>query len=141
MAYKPVTPQQYDSALKDGGERLSRIIQADGVRYDRDHDVVVIKLSDKASVEVERAAIPEWSSLSMDDMQEIRLSAVRDAIAVGSYDVHVSIEGLLRDVLPVAFLSRAFAQRGGTATSDAKAAAVRSNGARGGRPRKIAVGM
>ncbi|HEU4885908.1 MAG TPA: DUF2442 domain-containing protein [Longimicrobium sp.] len=50
-------------------------------------------------------------------------------------DVHIAVAGVLVRMLGPA-LPRAFAQKGGSSTSEAKAAAARANGARGGRPRK-----
>jgi hypothetical protein len=50
-------------------------------------------------------------------------------------DVHIAVAGVLVRMLGPAML-RAFAQRGGSSTSERKAAAARANGARGGRPRK-----
>ncbi len=50
-------------------------------------------------------------------------------------DVHIAVAGVLVRMLGPA-LPRAFAQKGGSSTSERKAAAARANGARGGRPRK-----
>jgi hypothetical protein len=50
-------------------------------------------------------------------------------------DVHIAVAGVLVRMLGPA-LPRVFAQKGGSSTSERKAAAARANGARGGRPRK-----
>ena len=136
MGYKSITDEQYEAGRAAGRVRLSSALRAESVRFDSDSQTVVIRLSDKVSVGVSKATFTEWDTLSDDEMRDIRLSAVRDALAVGTHDVQVSIEGLLRDVMPEPLLNRAFAQRGGAATSPAKALAARVNGARGGRPKK-----
>lgn len=141
MAYKRITEKQYDEALEAGRQRLSHALCAEAVRYDRDADAIQIALTDTTTISVKRTAIPEWASLSPDAMGEVRLSAVGDAIAVEGYDVQVGITGLLKGILPEIFFRVAFAQRGGAATSPAKAKAARANGTLGGRPKKVAVAV
>lgn len=58
-----------------------------------------------------------------------------EALAWEDLDVHITVAGVLARMLGPA-MTRAFAQRGGSSTSERKAAAARANGARGGRPRK-----
>jgi hypothetical protein len=55
-----------------------------------------------------------------------------------SLDVEIAVSSLVAAVLGSRRLCAAFAQRGGTRTSKAKAAAARANGAKGGRPRNRA---
>jgi hypothetical protein len=69
-----------------------------------------------------------------------QLAAVRpcfggEALEWEDLDVHIGVAGVLVRMLGPA-LPRAFAQKGGSSTSERKAAAARANGARGGRPRK-----
>jgi hypothetical protein len=70
----------------------------------------------------------------------VELAAVQPAVGGEGLewedlDVHIAVVGVLVRMLGPA-LPRAFAQKGGSATSERKAAAARANGARGGRPRK-----
>lgn len=58
-----------------------------------------------------------------------------EALEWEALDVHIGVAGVLVRMLGPA-LPRAFAQKGGSSTSERKAAAARANGARGGRPRK-----
>lgn len=141
MGYKPITPEQYEEGRRIGRERLANALRAESVRYDPVSDSVVIGLSDTLTFGVKRSAIHEWADIPAEEFNKVRLSAVRDAIALGDYHVHINIAGLLSEALPNAFLRVAFAKRGGAAKSPEKAAAARANGALGGRPRKVPVGM
>jgi hypothetical protein len=69
-----------------------------------------------------------------------QLAAVRpafggEALEWEELDEHISVAGVLARMLGPA-MTRAFAQKGGSSTSERKAAAARANGARGGRPRR-----
>ncbi len=136
MAFRQITTEQYEAAIAAAEAQGSRGVQVEAVNYDSDRDAITIQLSNVVSIEIMRSAVTEWADLPATDMQAIRLSAARDALAAGSSDVHVDIAGLLIDVIPDQLFRKAFARRGGQTTSDAKATAARANGARGGRPRK-----
>lgn len=57
-----------------------------------------------------------------------------EALEWEDLDVHIGVAGVLIRLLGAA-MPRAFAQKGGSSTSERKAAAARANGAKGGRPR------
>ena len=97
---------------------------------------MVLTVSDRCTLSLRRDLFTEWADVSDDHFATIRLSALQDAVMLEDHDVQISIAGLLRDALPPSFLSFALAQRGGAATSPAKAKAAQRNGALGGRPRK-----
>lgn len=140
MGYKAITQKQYDHALAAGRKRLSRALRAESVRYDSGNGVVEIKLSNAVTVAVARSAITEWAQVPEKEMHEVRLSPLREAIAVPTHDVEIGVEGLLRDILPDDLFRRAFAHRGGSTKSQAKAEAARANGALGGRRKVVAAG-
>jgi hypothetical protein len=137
MAYQPITEAQIEVARAAGRQRRAQALHAEAVRYDPEGATVEIKLSDALMVRVSRTVLAEWADLPGEAWPRLRLSAERDALAVGDHDVQISIEGLLRAVLPDGFIRRALAHRGGKATSQAKTAAARVNGTAGGRPRKL----
>jgi hypothetical protein len=60
------------------------------------------------------------------------------AIAWPELDIDFSVAEMVPHVLGITTVSE-IARRAGSATSEAKSAAARSNGARGGRPRRVAV--
>ncbi|WP_207460853.1 hypothetical protein [Azospirillum sp. SYSU D00513] len=134
MAYNKITPEQYEAGLAVGRAQLAKASLAEGVRYNGADDAVIIEMP-KATIAIPRSEIREFSHFTQAEMTELRLSALGDALAVGSFDVHVDIGGLLADLLP---LGTVFARRGGATKSDAKARAAKENGKLGGRPRKAA---
>lgn len=136
MAYKPMTDEEYEAGLARGRKRLEKATIATTVSYDAKQDAIIVELSNDCAVRIPRRNVSEFAELRTAEMNNIRLSAIGDAIAVGSHDVHVDVGGLLRDVFPASLLGKRFAALGGKATSAAKARAARENGARGGRPRK-----
>jgi hypothetical protein len=81
--------------------------------------------------------LPELSGASPAELGDVRLSPAGGAIDFPKLDQHISVDGMLGDVLPGPLLSAAFASCGGRARSEAKASAARQNGKKGGRPRKL----
>lgn len=134
MPFKPVADEQYEAGFLRGRKRLGKAAIAQKVSYDPQRDGLVIDL-DSCSLYVPRSKIEEFGDLTPEDMKKVRLSAIGDAIAVGSHDVHVDLSGLLADLFPEAALDKALARRGGRSTSPAKAQAARVNGMKGGRPK------
>jgi hypothetical protein len=85
-------------------------------------------------------AVHELSKAKVKDLQAIRLSPARDTIIVDSLDAHISVEGLLRDVLATNSIfsrlaSTLLGSSGGQKTSERKRLASAENGRKGGRPR------
>jgi len=70
-----------------------------------------------------------------DQLAEIEVLGAGYGLHWESLDVDLSIPGLLAGIFGT---SAYMARRAGQATSPAKAAAARANGAKGGRPRKMA---
>ena len=89
------------------------------------------------SLGIPRWKIGELTGLSPEDLSGIRLSAIGDAITVGSCDVQIDLAGLIADIMSQTVVEKAFIKRGGRTTSLTKANASRANGGKGGRPRKI----
>jgi hypothetical protein len=136
MAFKPITEEQYVAGADIGRHRLETATIAQSVSYDATGDRIVLEIKD-CNLGIPRWKISELTGLSPQDLADIRLSAIGDAITVGSRDVQIDLAGLIADVMPQTVVEKAFAKRGGRATSSTKANASRVNGAKGGRPRKI----
>jgi hypothetical protein len=62
----------------------------------------------------------------------------KNGIHLHPYDVHMSVEALVGSLMPPSLVFRRVGKIGGRARSEAKKAAARANGAKGGRPRKVA---
>jgi hypothetical protein len=93
------------------------------------------------SLVVPISTIHELASATPKDLRELHLSPSRDTIISDTLDVHISVEGLIRDVHQsnAAFrglISTLWGARGGRSTSDRKRASSAENGKKGGRPPK-----
>lgn len=115
-------------------DERARVANARLVRYMTKADAVALTMRSGAEVVVPRAFIDELRDVPKAKLGDVALTPGGDAIAVEAFDVHISIAGLLRDVFGLNAGQRA----GGRARTPAKLAAVRANGAKGGRPRKTA---
>jgi hypothetical protein len=102
--------------------------------FDRATGRIVVELKQGGSFAFPPTMYPELASLSAAQLSAVRPFASGEALEWEEPDVHIAVAGVLVKMLGPAML-RAFAQRGGSATSERKAAAARANGARGGRPR------
>jgi hypothetical protein len=106
-------------------------------RYERPRDAIVLGLSTGAVLAVPRAAVPGVASIDPAKLKLVEVEPPGYSIWFELPDVGVRLETLLQAALgPQA---RGIAARTlGTSTSPAKVAAVRANGALGGRPLTMA---
>ena len=111
---------------------------ATAVHYDRATRRVVMDLSNGATY-----AFPVSAVRALDGMTDGQLSRVEVMPPTGgsglrwdAEDIDLSVPGLLLAAIGPTLGMRVLGQKGGRTKSPAKAAASRTNGARGGRPRK-----
>jgi hypothetical protein len=130
-----LTDAQIGAAVERG--RIARLTEprAANARYDRDAGRVIVELTNGCVF-----AFPPRLAQGLEVATDDQLAAV-EILGTGyglhweALDVDLSVPGLLAGL----FGTRAFmARNAGRATSPAKSAAARSNGAKGGRPRKSA---
>jgi hypothetical protein len=103
--------------------------------YDPATGRLVVELKLGGSFAFPPAMYPQLEGRSAAQLGQVQPSLSGDALEWDDLDVHIAVAGILVRMLGPAML-RAFGQRGGSSTSERKAAAARANGARGGRPRK-----
>ena len=109
--------------------------RAETARYDSIRDHVVLDLDNGCTFAFPPRLVQGLENAREDQLAEIELLGAGYGLHWESLDVDISIPGLLAGI----FGTRAYmAARAGRATSTVKAAAARTNGARGGRPRKVA---
>ena len=116
-------------------------LQARELRYMKDLRALLIGFADKSAVLLPIKNYPELAKLDRGELEQLKLGFAGRALCLDSRDLHVSIAGLLaasKDLMSVA--KTVVAIRNGSRVSQAKAAASRENGKKGGRPRKIATG-
>jgi hypothetical protein len=87
--------------------------------------------------------IQELALATVSDLRALHLSPTRDTIISDTLDVHISVEGLIRDLQQSAVFNRIVSTlrgaQGGRSVSDKKRIASAENGKKGGRPRKVSV--
>lgn len=103
--------------------------------YDPETGRIVVELKLGGAFAFQPEMYPELEGRSPAQLARVMPSPSGEAVEWEDLDVQVAVAGVLVRMLGPAMM-RAFAQRGGSATSERKAAAARANGARGGRPRK-----
>jgi hypothetical protein len=128
-----LTDADIDAAVERGRIARQTEPRAAAVRYDSKTSRIVIDLTNGCVF-----AFPPHLAQGLEQATDEELAAV-EVLGAGyglhweALDVDLSVPGLLAGL----FGTRAYmARKAGQATSPAKAAAARANGAKGGRPRK-----
>lgn len=131
-----LTDVKIDAALERGKALRISEPRAASARYDRQHGRLVVDLTNGCTF-----AFPPRLARGLEHATDDELSAV-EILGAGyglrwdALDADLSIAGLLVGI----FGTHAYmARQAGQATSPAKAAAARVNGAKGGRPRRPAL--
>jgi hypothetical protein len=96
---------------------------------------MVVELTNGCTFAFPTALVQGLSDAQDEQLEEVELLGDGYGLHWENLDVDYSVQGLLAGVFGTASW---MAQRAGRATSPAKAAAARANGAKGGRPRKRA---
>jgi hypothetical protein len=111
--------------------------RAASARYDRSLGKILIELTNGCTFSFPPRLAQGLEFATDDQLFDIEILGSGYGLHWEALDADLSVPGLLAGVLG----TRAFmARRAGQATSAAKAAAARVNGAKGGRPRKAALG-
>jgi Protein of unknown function (DUF2442) len=110
--------------------------RADRVRYDAKSGLIMLDLRGGAILGLPVDAIRELAGAKPNQLKAIRAGFGGESITLEDLDVDISIPGLLRDLVGMTSAATLLGRKGGSVTSEAKAAAVRENGKLGGRPRK-----
>lgn len=130
------TAAELDAARRRGEEEDRIRPRAQHAHYDARNKRIVIELRKGAVVAIPLTHLPELDGATPRQLGEARASRFGDAIEFEDFDMHISVTGLLRDVVGLTGAASMIGSEGGKATSPAKASAARANGKRGGRPRK-----
>jgi hypothetical protein len=129
-----ITDAQIDAALERGKLALETEPRAATARYDRQLDRVIVDLTNGCTFAFPPRIAQGLETATADQLAEVEILGLGYGLHWEGLDVDLSLPGLMAGILG----TKAFARRAGQATSPAKAAAARANGAKGGRPRKAA---
>lgn len=132
-----LTDAQIDAALERG--KVARLHEPRGAtaRYDQVLDRVIVELTNGCTFAFPPRLAQGLESATADQLAQVEILGGGYGLHWEALDVDLAIPGLLAGL----FGTRTFmARRAGQATSPAKAAAARRNGAKGGRPRQAAGG-
>jgi len=132
-----LTDAQIDAAAERGRIAHSEEPLARAARYDRDLGRLVVALTNGCTFTFPPRLAQGLETATEDQLAQVEILGAGYGLHWEALDADLSIPGLLAGL----FGTKAYmARRAGQATSPAKAAAARANGAKGGRPRKSARG-
>jgi len=95
---------------------------------------------DQSAVALPIKNYPELTVLSKNELESLSLGFGGSSLCLDARDLHVSIAGLVAASQPLMDMAATLiAARNGSKSSTSKAAAARSNGSKGGRPRLTAL--
>ncbi len=130
-----LTDAQIDAALERGAAARLHEPRAAAARYDRQLDRVVVELMNGCTFAFPPCLAQGLEDATDDQVAEVEILGAGYGLHWEALDADLSISGLLAGL----FGTRSYmARQAGRATSPAKAAAARANGAKGGRPRNSA---
>ncbi len=140
VTLKPITPEAIRKANERGAATVNAptaIVHAEmsaleGATY------LHLAFRDGSRLWVPVSRIEELARASEEALRGLEVAPSRDSISFPAIDVDIYVPGLLADLYGSQVLAVS-GRRGGKRTSPEKAAAVRENGRKGGRPRKKAV--
>lgn len=130
-----LTDAAIDAALERGRAAHASEPRAAAARYDRSSGRVIVDLENGCTFAFPPRLAQGLEAASDDQLSAVEILGQGYGLHWEVLDVDLSLPGLMAGI----FGTKAWmARRAGQATSAAKAAASRANGAKGGRPRKSA---
>ena len=135
-----ITETELKAAEARGRELLEREPRALAAHYDRATGRVVIELANGCLYAFPAQLAQGLRGASDDDLAKVIVDGVGFGLHWPVLDADLYVPALVAGVFGTrAWMARELARMAGRTTSPAKAAAARVNGAKGGRPRKVAL--
>jgi hypothetical protein len=136
-----VTDAQLKAAEARGRTMLETEPQALAAHYDRETGRVVVDLANGCSYACPARLVQDLAGASSEALAGVEVDGLGFNLHWPELDVDLYVPALVSGIFGTrAWMTRALARTAGQATSPVKAAAARANGAKGGRPRKMAHG-
>ena len=132
-----LTDAQIGAALERGRAVRPEEPRAATAHYDRGLDRVVVELTNGCTFAFPPRLAQGLEAATADQLAQVEVLGAGGGLHWEALDTDLSVPGLLAGL----FGTKAYmARHAGRATSPAKAAAARANGAKGGRPRRAGHG-
>jgi len=128
-----LTDAEIAAAIERGRVYRETHPHAASARYDRKADRVIVELTSGATFAFPPRLVQGLADATPDQLAEVEVLGAGSGLHWEALDVDYSVPGLVNGLFGTA---KWMAGRAGRASSPAKAAAARANGAKGGRPRK-----
>ena len=109
-------------------------LYAQSARYDKRNHRILIELTNGYLLGIPVSTLPHLASATAQQLSEVETGG--DDLTFPSLDADYSVPAIVLSWMNTRQAARELARVAGRATSPAKARAARSNGAKGGRPRK-----
>jgi hypothetical protein len=133
-----ISDAEIEAARRRYDERLRTEPLATSVRYDEPTDKVVIEINNGATLIVPRLLMQGLTEATVAQLRRGDIAGHGTCLEWRDVDADFTIISLLGGVFGGKRWMAELARRAGSTPSPAKAAAARRNGAKGGRPRKVA---
>ena len=130
-----LTDEAIEAARERGREELSSGPVAVEASYDSTRDRVVVELDSGFSLGIPRRVLEGLRDASAVQLERVEILGPGTAIAWDEPDVSFTIAGLVQGLFGSKRWMAELGRAGGSKRSELKAAAVRLNGKKGGRPR------
>jgi hypothetical protein len=136
-----VADAQLKAAEARGREMLKTEPRALATRYDQSTGRIVLDLTNGCTYAFPAQLVQELQGANPADLASVVVDGVGFNLHWPALDVDLYVPALVSGIFRTrAWMTRELARVAGRTSSPAKAAAARSNGAKGGRPRKVAGG-
>ncbi len=136
-----VSDRELKHAEAAGKTMLATEPRAAAARYDRETGRIVIELTNGCGYAFPAALVQDLQNARADQLADVRVDGYGFNLNFPALDVDLYVPALVSGIFGTrAWMARELARIAGRKTSLAKASAARANGAKGGRPRKVARG-
>jgi hypothetical protein len=125
-----------EAALARGRRMMAEEPRAVSARYDRASGMIVLGLTNDCTFAFPARRVEELEQATESEIAEVEIAGAGFALHWPTRDADLSLNGLMSGIFGTRRWMSELGRRAGSATSPAKAAAARANGAKGGRPRK-----
>lgn len=134
-----VNDVDYQAADEAGLLHRETVPHAVAARLIRARHVLHVTLSNGVEMSIPVDLLQDLQGASLNDLAEIEITPLGNGLHWPRLDADVLVEGLIHGIYGTKrWMASQMGRAGGAAASQAKAAAARRNGAKGGRPRKMA---